>query len=56
MTPYMAFVLPAFIDGLRGFWASSLDDVDYWTGIVETLSKSFAYDEGGERFPRHVLL
>ena len=47
MTPYMSFLLQPFIDTLGQYTAASLEDELFWICVIETLSKSFACDDGG---------
>jgi hypothetical protein len=60
LTPYMSFVIQALVDHLRQFQSgggsdeSRSSDLDQgqqsrlWLAIVDVLSPSFAFDDGGE--------
>lgn len=47
MNPYMSFLLEPFVQSLKSFHAGNLDNQAYWTGIIQTLTKSFMFDDGG---------
>jgi len=51
MSTYMSFLLQPFIELLRTFTVSSTHEKMLWLSIVETLTKSFNSDEGGEFLP-----
>jgi len=46
MAPYMSFVLLPFVEILKAFAGSSADDTNTWLNVIQTLTKSFSYDEG----------
>ncbi|KAJ7582775.1 hypothetical protein C8J56DRAFT_230499 [Mycena floridula] len=46
MNPYMVHLLQPFVDTLKAYSKSTLDDVSFWVCILKTLSKSLACDEG----------
>lgn len=51
MTPYMSFMLGPFIDILKGYSNLLEDDKALWSTVIDCLSKSFAFDEGGKDMP-----
>ena len=48
MSTYMSFLLQPFTELLSAFAISSAYDNMLWLSIIETLTKSFNSDEGGE--------
>lgn len=48
MSPYMSFVLSPFVEILKALAGSSAGDKTTWLCLVQTLTKSFSYDDGGE--------
>lgn len=48
MNPYMSMLLKALCDILESFAASSIQNPSLWLSTVETLTKSFENDDGGE--------
>ena len=51
MSTYMSFLLQPFTELLKTFTVSSTNSKMLWLSIVETLTKSFNSDEGGEHLP-----
>lgn len=47
MAPYMSFLLPPFTETLEAYSKSSPNE-DLWLAIIQTVTKSLAYDEGGK--------
>lgn len=47
MTPYMGFMIQAFIDLLESFPESEEPDPGLWSSLVQVLGKSFEVDEAG---------
>ena len=50
MTTYMLFLLRPFTELLRTFAISAVEDKKLWLCIIETLTKSFNFDEGGQSY------
>ncbi|KAF9468309.1 hypothetical protein BDZ94DRAFT_1246474 [Collybia nuda] len=46
MNPYMSFLIEPFSQSLESFHSGQLDNQAYWSGIVQTLTKSFSFDDG----------
>jgi hypothetical protein len=47
MNPYMSFLLEQFVEALKAFHVGGLDNQTYWMGIIQTVTKSFMFDDGG---------
>jgi U3 small nucleolar RNA-associated protein 10 len=47
MIPYMSFLLEPFIATLQAFSDGTVDNQKFWTCILETLTKSLSFDDGG---------
>lgn len=47
MNPYMTFLLQPFVESLKAFSSPTDDDPALWACIVETLTKSLSFDDGG---------
>jgi len=48
MNPYMSMLLQALCDILESLAAGSVQNPTLWLSTVETLTKSFENDDGGE--------
>jgi hypothetical protein len=53
MTPYMSFTLKPFNDILVTFSNQSTEDPNLWVAVIECLTKSFNFDDGGKN---HAIL
>jgi len=47
MVPYMSFLLEPFVATLQAFSAGAADNQTFWTRLLETLTKSLSFDDGG---------
>lgn len=48
MNPYMSMLLKALCDMLDSLAAGSIQNSSLWLSTIETLTKSFENDDGGE--------
>ena len=51
MAPYMSLLLTHFVEILQSFEKKEKADKDLWLAALQTLSKSFAVDDGGASSP-----
>ena len=51
MTPYMSFMIQAFIDLLESYTKSDEPNQELWHSLVQVLGKSFEVDDAGKTQP-----
>ncbi|TFK37695.1 hypothetical protein BDQ12DRAFT_685121 [Crucibulum laeve] len=46
MNPYMSILILPFVDVLKKFSNSAIDDLQLWSSVIETITRSLTFDDG----------